>query len=710
MAIFRGDGGAGDSNTDATITIVTQQATIATTKASEAAASAVAADTSATNAAASATASASSATAAASSASGVSAAETAAANSATAAANSATAAATAETNAETAETNAETAETNAAASATTATTKAGEAATSATSASTSASTATTKASEAATSASNASTSETNAATSSTNAANSATAAATAQTGAEAARDAALAAFDSFDDRYLGPKASDPTVDNDGDPLAAGMLYFNTTTDDMKVYEGSVWVNAYGNLSDALAKANNLSDLPNASTARTNLGLGTAATTAATDYATAAQGTTADNALPKSGGAMTGAITTNSTFDGRDVATDGTKLDGIEAGADVTDTTNVVAALSAGTGISLSNGGVIANTSPDQTVALTGAGTTTVSGTYPNFTITGAGTTYTAGTGITLTGTEFSIGQDVATTASPTFAAITATTGNYSTGGDQNTFTTAHGNIQLGPMNTSHAHIYTDRPDFYFNKQLLVNGNTVWNAGNDGSGSGLDADTVDGIQASSFLRSDETDYINGTLYSRADIRNEDAYRDHGVYGHYVSSKTNHIWSMGSSYRSSASGTNFGTLYGFGYKHTNNTTGGTMAGSHQAVWCHNGSPKCALGTNIWTSGNVTAYSDIRVKTNIEHIPNALDKVCQLNGYTFDRTDVTFDEHGEPETPIRQTGVIAQEVLKVLPEAVMGDEDGHYSVAYGNMVGLLIEAVKELKAEVDELKGGD
>ena len=62
-----------------------------------------------------------------------------------------------------------------------------------------------------------------------------------------------------------------------------------------------------------------------------------------DYATAAQGTTADNALPKSGGAMTGAITTNSTFDGRDVGTDGTKLDGIETGADVTDTTNVTAA-------------------------------------------------------------------------------------------------------------------------------------------------------------------------------------------------------------------------------------------------------------------------------------------------------------------------------------------------------------------------------
>jgi hypothetical protein len=116
-----------------------------------------------------------------------------------------------------------------------------------------------------------------------------------------------------------------------------------------------------------------------------------------DYATAAQGTLATNALPKSGGAMTGAITTNSTFDGRDVATDGTKLDGIEASADVTDTTNVVAALSAGTGISLSAGGEIANTAPDQTVALTGAGGTSISGTYPNFTITSSG-----GSGISLT--------------------------------------------------------------------------------------------------------------------------------------------------------------------------------------------------------------------------------------------------------------------------------------------------------------------
>jgi len=171
----------------------------------------------------------------------------------------------------------------------------------------------------------------------------------------------------------------------------------------------------------------LIDDANASAARTTLGLGTAATTASTDYATAAQGTTADAALPRTGGAMTGAITTNSTFDGRDVATDGTKLDGIEAGADVTDTTNVVASLSAGTGISLSAGGEIANTAPDQTVALTGAGGTSVSGTYPSFTITSTSFALPVATDTTLGGIELFSDTDqtvvanaVTTTAARTY--------------------------------------------------------------------------------------------------------------------------------------------------------------------------------------------------------------------------------------------------------------------------------------------------
>jgi len=107
--------------------------------------------------------------------------------------------------------------------------------------------------------------ETNAETAETNAV-------AAQLAAESARDSALAAYDNFDDRYLGAKTSDPTLDNDGDALVAGALYFNSVDGAMRVYTGSVWVDAYAAGQTFLAKANNLSDLPNVSTARTNLGL------------------------------------------------------------------------------------------------------------------------------------------------------------------------------------------------------------------------------------------------------------------------------------------------------------------------------------------------------------------------------------------------------------------------------------------------------
>jgi len=98
------------------------------------------------------------------------------------------------------------------------------------------------------------------------------------------------------------------------------------------------------------------------------------------------------------------------------------------------------------------------------------------------------------------------------------------------------------------------------------------------------------------------------------------------------------------------------------------------------------------------NILASGNITAFSDIKLKDNIEVIPNALDKVVQIRGVTFDRID--------EEVP-RQSGVIAQEVEKVLPEVVITNKNGIKSVAYGNLVGLLIESIKELKVEVNELK---
>lgn len=89
--------------------------------------------------------------------------------------------------------------------------------------------------------------------------------------AQDARDQTLAAFDDFDDRYLGHKASDPTLDNDGNALVGGTIYFNTTAGQMRVYDGSVWVAAYVSGADYPLKSNNGSDYT-AATFRTNLSL------------------------------------------------------------------------------------------------------------------------------------------------------------------------------------------------------------------------------------------------------------------------------------------------------------------------------------------------------------------------------------------------------------------------------------------------------
>lgn len=230
-------------------TAAATSATNAATSATNAGNSATAAATSATNAAASATTATTKASEAATSATNAATSETNAGNSATAAATSATNAGNSATAAANSATAAATSETNAGNSATAAATSATNAASSATSAASSATTATTKASEAATSATNAATSETNAGnsataagTSATNAATSATAAAGSATSAASSATDAANKYDEFDDRYLGAKSSDPTVDNDGNALVTGAIYFNTSSNVMKVYGGSSWAN------------------------------------------------------------------------------------------------------------------------------------------------------------------------------------------------------------------------------------------------------------------------------------------------------------------------------------------------------------------------------------------------------------------------------------------------------------------------------------
>ena len=101
----------------------------------------------------------------------------------------------------------------------------------------------------------------------------------------------------------------------------------------------------------------------------------------------------------------------------------------------------------------------------------------------------------------------------------------------------------------------------------------------------------------------------------------------------------------------------------------------------------------------GDDLQVEGDVTSVSDIRTKENIETIADGLEIVDSLRG-------VYYNKIGETE---RKVGVIAQEVETILPEVVKTNEDGMKSVDYGKMVGVLIEAIKELKAEIRDMKAG-
>ena len=100
------------------------------------------------------------------------------------------------------------------------------------------------------------------------------------------------------------------------------------------------------------------------------------------------------------------------------------------------------------------------------------------------------------------------------------------------------------------------------------------------------------------------------------------------------------------------------------------------------------------------SIVASGDITAYSDKRLKTNISPIENALDKILKLNGVNFTR--LSDDQNS--------IGLIAQEVQDIIPEVVVENGDGYLSIAYANTVAILIEAIKELNSKIEKLEEGN
>jgi hypothetical protein len=105
----------------------------------------------------------------------------------------------------------------------------------------------------------------------------------------------------------------------------------------------------------------------------------------------------------------------------------------------------------------------------------------------------------------------------------------------------------------------------------------------------------------------------------------------------------------------------------------------------------------------GTSVYASGDVTAggdlisLSDVRVKENIQDLSNSLDKVTQMRG-------VSYNKVGETDEKI---GFIAQELEDILPQVITENEDGYKHVAYGNIVPMLVEAIKELNAKIEKLE---
>jgi hypothetical protein len=780
MPIYRGDGGSGDSSTNALANEVAQDAADAANSASQAATSASAAANSATNAANSATAAASSETAAETAETNAETAETNATASATAAATSETNAATSETNAATSETNAATSETNAASSAT--------------SAATSATTATTQASAASTSATNAADSETNAATSETNAANSATQASTSATNAATSASDAATTYDNFDDRYLGEKTSDPSVDNDGDALITGALYFNSTAGEMRVWDGSAWEAAYlpasgylhlsgGTMTGALELHANPSNNLEAATKQYVDDVAAEGIQYHTPVRVEVEGNL--TVTYNNGTAGVGATLTNAGTQAALVIDDITMVvndrvliyeqtdatqNGIYTVTDIgSASTNWVLtratdadsyapsdpdALAQGSGFFVQEGTLGAG---EKYVCNT-VGTITFGTTNISFVQVATAQIYTAGTGISLNGsvinntgllTTGSTATDLAITsadinggnidgtiigattpAAATFAAFTSNGIDDNATGEVLSLSDSGAVIEINQSSPGSGLDFrqvssTGGTGIAANFELVgAGGGTAFLDFRDASGNGnlwlgtgsvsstLAAIKMTTLGVMSFITAgsermsiDSSGYvgIGSTPESQLDVRSSTGTASVTIEG--SGGITGAFTSGGGSAGTFISTQDTATLgLSFGFHGTRNTSGHFNSTSIKMILQSDG--------DLHADGDVIAYSttisDQRLKDDVETIETALDKVGNLRG-------VTYTWNAGSRAGQRDYGVIAQEVEQVIPEIVREKEmaliDGetYKTVDYEKLTAVLIEAIKELRAEVEVLKNG-
>ena len=283
--------------------------------------------------------------------------------------------------------------------------------------------------------------------------------------------------------------------------------------------------------------------------------------------------------------------------------------------------------------------------------------------------------------------------------------------------------TPYGYIQFGPANTSHAHIYTDRSNFYFNQQIQVLGSSQINQNDirskifyDIQNSGYYVDpasttVVNDFRCDIMYDKDSTGYYirPGSTSITNDFRATIFYaRENTTYytRPHTSSYINSLHTAGS-IQAGNSGT------------SNIYMGGT-SGSHFRFHCHAGASYFDMNAgninwrqgsstrfifysttaNMTVYGTVTQHSDLRIKDNVVEIPNCIDKVKSIRGIYYNRTDFN--------TEPTKIGVVAQEVEVEMPELVHDEEtSGIKSVSYTELTAVLVNAIKEQQTIIDDLK---
>ena len=505
---------------------------------------------------------------------------------------------------------------------------------------------------------------------------------------EAATDSNV--FTDADHTKLNGIEASADVTDTANVTSAGALMDSEVDADIKTLSlpANTTISAYGKT---------LVDDASASAARTTLGLGTAATTAASAYATAAQGTKADAALPKAGGAMTGAITTNSTFDGRDVATDGTKLDTIATNANNYSFPYTVSASASNSTVVQRNssGYIFANyintTADDVTSGVTKVMVETGNDNYIRHGSAAAVRSFLnvadGATNVT-NNNQLTNGAGYTTNVGD-ITGVTAGSG-ISGGGTSGTVTINHSDTSSqSSVNNSGATVIQDVTlDTYGHVTGLASHTmTLANLGYTGA---TNANYITNNNQLTNGAGYITSYVNTT------------YSADGNYGMTLSGTA---FRLEDDRRRNSTSTDI---------YSGNTHDYTFYDASVGIrWYTAGAEEMRLEDDgdLHVDGNVVAYSttvsDERLKTDIVKIDNALDKVSQLNGYTFE-----YLADGK-----KSAGVIAQEVEKVMPSAItestlplkMGEDDKteYKTVQYDQLHGLMIEAIKELKAEIEELK---